>query len=166
MAAGSTYTPIATTTLASTASSYTFSSIAGTYTDLVLVASIKSSTNSYAQMYVNGDNAGTAYSQTTLTGDGSSATSARNPNAPVNYLAQSNNIDATNFTPYTINIQNYANTNVYKTWLTRAGSASFATNATVSLWRSTSAITSITIQLNSGTLAVGTTFTLYGIAAA
>jgi hypothetical protein len=117
-------------------------------------------------MYVNGDNAGSAYSQTTLTGDGSSATSARNSSSPVNYLAQGNNIDATNFTPYTINIFNYANTSVYKTWLTRAGSASLATNATVSLWRGTSPITSITIQLNSGTLAVGTTLTLYGIAAA
>ena len=35
MAAGSTYTPIATTTLGSNVASYTFSSIAGTYTDLV-----------------------------------------------------------------------------------------------------------------------------------
>ena len=34
----STYTPIATTTFASTATSYTFSSIPTTYTDLVLVA--------------------------------------------------------------------------------------------------------------------------------
>jgi hypothetical protein len=32
----STYTPIATTTLGSAAASYTFSSISGTYTDLVL----------------------------------------------------------------------------------------------------------------------------------
>ena len=44
MAAGNTYTPIATTTLGSAASSYTFSSIPGTYTDLVLVVSGKYST--------------------------------------------------------------------------------------------------------------------------
>jgi microcompartment protein CcmK/EutM len=165
MPAGSTYTPIATTTLGSSQSSVTLNSFSG-YTDLILIAAIKGSTNSYAQMYVNGDNAGTTYSQTTLTGDGSSATSARNSLAPVNYLAQSNNINSTDFTPYTINLFNYANTSVNKTWLTRAGSAGFATNATVSLWRNTNAITSITIQLNSGTIATGSTFTLYGIVAA
>ena len=165
MAAGSTYTPISTTTLGSAQSSVTLNSFTG-YTDLILIAAIKGSTNSYGQMYVNGDNAGSTYSQTTLTGNGTSATSARNPNAPVNYLAQDNNINSTDFTPYTINIQNYSNTNVYKTWITRAGSAGFGTNATVSLWRNTNAITSITIQLNSGTIATGSTFTLYGIAAA
>jgi microcompartment protein CcmK/EutM len=166
MPAGSTYFPIATTTLVSSAASYTFSSIPGTYTDLILVAAIKGSTNSYAQMYVNGDNTGTSYSQTTLTGNGSSASSARNSSAPVNYLAQDNNINSTDFTPYTVNLFNYANTSVNKTWLTRAGSAAFATNATVSLWSNTNAITSITIQLNSGTIATGSTFTLYGILSA
>ena len=166
MAAGISYTPLATTTLGSAAATVTFSTISGAYTDLVLVASIKSSTNSYAQMYVNGDNAGTSYSQTTLTGNGTTASSARNTNAAINYLAQDNNINSTDFTPYVINIQNYSNTTTYKTWITRSGSAAFSTVATVSLWRSTSAITSITLQLNSGNLAADSTFSLYGITAA
>ena len=37
MAAGSTYTPIATTTLGSAQADVTFSSISGSYTDLVLI---------------------------------------------------------------------------------------------------------------------------------
>ena len=40
------------------------------------------------------------------------------------------------------------------------------TEATVNLWRSTSAITSITIQRDTGNLNTGMTLTLYGIAAA
>ena len=41
MAAGSTYTPLATNTLSSSSASITFSSISGSYTDLVLVMNRK-----------------------------------------------------------------------------------------------------------------------------
>jgi len=62
---------------------------------------------------------------------------------------------------------NYANTTTYKTSLTRGNIATVATLATVGMWRSTSAITSIKIERDgSNLLAAGSTFTLYGIAAA
>jgi hypothetical protein len=47
MAAGNTYTPIVTNTLSSATSSVTFSSISGSYTDLVLVIAYKAATTNY-----------------------------------------------------------------------------------------------------------------------
>ena len=66
MAAGSTYTPIATTTLSSAQSSVTFSSL-GSYTDIILVyAGTGTSTDTQGiRFQVNGDT-GTNYSNTTL----------------------------------------------------------------------------------------------------
>ena len=74
-----------------------------------------------------------------------------------------------------MNISNYANTNVYKTTLSRA-SDGYGTNgftaeitATAGLWRSTAAINSITLGgsgFPSNWAAVGTMFTIYGIKAA
>jgi len=79
MAAGSTYTPIATTTLGSSATSYTFTSIPSTYTDLVIVAQIKGDTTTYLNLRFNGDT-GSNYSRTTLSGNGSTASSERRSN--------------------------------------------------------------------------------------
>ena len=61
-----TYTPIATTTLGSGQTSVTFSSISGTYTDLILIASASNTggaTN--IRLQFNGDTA-TNYSSTRI----------------------------------------------------------------------------------------------------
>jgi hypothetical protein len=60
---------------------------------------------------------------------------------------------------------NYANTSTYKTVLTRSNKYD-RVGAIVGLWRSTAAINSITLTAYSNTYAIGSTFTLYGIAAA
>ena len=68
-----TYTPITSNTLTSATASVTFSSISGTYTDLVLVVSAQSaSTNVDLAMRFNSDS-GTNYSNTRLYGTGSAA---------------------------------------------------------------------------------------------
>jgi hypothetical protein len=64
-----------------------------------------------------------------------------------------------------LNFQNYSNSTTYKSVLTRVNNSGF-TMAWVNLWRSTAAITSITIYPYSGTFSSGSTFTLYGISAA
>ena len=171
MAAGRTYTPIATTTLSSAQSSVTFSSISGSYTDLVLIASnIVPSTGMDVTMYVNGDT-GTNYSTTDLSGDGTTARSGRVNTQSKAYVADYwVGIGGTNPSMFIVNLNNYSNTTTYKTFLSRAAiqgaSSTGETNANVSLWRSTSAITSITLQTSTGTMGYGSTFTLYGIAAA
>jgi hypothetical protein len=165
MAAGSTYTPIATTTLGSTNSTVTFSSISGSYTDLVLIGNPIVSASLDYKWYVNGDNSSGLYSQTRLNGNGSTAVSGRTPNANFLYLDLVAPASGS-MQNFIMNFQNYANTSVYKTALIRYNDAGADVAARVGLWRNTNAITSITISTDSSTFAVGSTFTLYGIAAA
>ena len=68
-----------------------------------------------------------------------------------------------------INIQNYANATIYKSlvarWNNNAGTyASLGVSGSV--WRNTTAINSITALPDGGVFKTGSTFTLYGIAAA
>lgn len=166
MPAGSTYEPIATTTLGSAAASVTFSSISGSYTDLVLVINMKGSTANYPALRFNGDS-GSNYSRTILSGNGSTAVSARGTSetaANINYNSISSSSDF-NYNSIT-HIQNYSNSTTFKTQLTRANQAASGTDAIVTLWRNTNAITQIVCITNTGDYASGSTFTLYGITAA
>ena len=157
-----TYTPIATQTLASTSTSVTFSSIAGTYTDLVLITNGNTAANSNTYLQFNGDTSA-LYSFNRISSNGS-ASAARTTGAT------KINLDAFGF--YTIaltankiiSIQNYSNTTTYKNVLVRASSSS-GTDAIVGMWRSTAAITSLTFTSDSA-MQIGSTFTLYGIKAA
>jgi len=167
MAAGSTYTPIATTTLGSTATSYTFSSIPSTYTDLIIVAQASvTSGDSNFRLTFNGDT-GSNYSRTYLSGSGSSATSGRASSVAYIVANDEGYLHVGQPTMLTINVQNYSNSTTYKTTLSRSGNGSNnGTAAVVGLWRSTSAITSLTLTIDASTFTAGSTFTLYGIAAA
>jgi hypothetical protein len=165
MAAGATYEPIATTTLVSAQATVTFSSFSG-YTDLVLVTSTKGSTTNYPRINFNSDT-GNNYSRTVLRGNGSTATSGRASNSGRIDLTSNASNSSAEFNLNTITqLLNYSNSTTYKTVLIRANNASDGVDATVGLWRNTNAITSIDIGLDTGTYAIGSTFTLYGIAAA
>ena len=169
MTAGNTYVAIAEQTLGSSAASVTFSSISGAYTDLVVVCNSTISNNGGgAYMAFNGDTAGTNYSQTFLYGTGSAAGSTRTTNSVGTANWVGGQIGGmSNITPstYVINVMNYSNSTTYKTILSR--SSGLYTEASVNLWRNTAAITSIIIGAQGAyTFAIGSTFTLYGIAAA
>ena len=161
----STYTPVASQTLSSSASSVTFSSIPQDYTDLVLV--IQTSINSGANdtwLQFNSDG-GNNYSRTKVAGNGTSATSFRGSNADAYYGV--GNI-GTGWMTSTNHIMNYSNSTTYKTVLIRdAGTVGNGVTAEVGLWRNTAAITSITVGVAATyTMSAGTTITLYGIKAA
>lgn len=165
MAAGSTYSTIATTTLASAAASYTFSSIPSTYTDLIVVMNgqIASGGNDSVLYQFNGDTA-TNYSGTSIYGTGSGTGSDRATNT-ANYVAGRMSSAANSTSIF--QVQNYANTTTYKTSLARASVPDAIVLAYVGLWRSTAAINSIKLYTASAVnFNVGTTFTLYGILAA
>jgi hypothetical protein len=170
MTAGATYVPIATQTLGSAAPSVTFNSIPQGYTDLIVVIAAKNNTAaSDLLMQFNGDTTAT-YSYTSVSGNGTSATSTRGLSTPTSILC---NVTGTipsatsTFAVYEINIQNYSNATTYKTALIRANSAGTGTDAVVGLWRATpQAITSILIKPSANSFDIGSTFTLYGIAAA
>jgi len=156
-----TYEKIATTTLGSTSSSVTFSTISGSYTDLVLVVNAQnSSSDGNWRLQFNSDT-GSNYSFTSLSGTGSATESVRYSNVTSIDCGVSGN---GNLATQIANIQNYSNTTTYKTALSRLSSSSRFVTANVGLWRNTNAITSIT-ALNDNSWVSGSTFTLYGIKA-
>ena len=165
MAAGSTYTPIATQTLGSAAASVTFSSISGAYTDLVLVVTGGASTDANLRCQVNSDSASN-YSRTNLGGTGASAVSSRLTSQTYlefNYQSYlQNNLNLNSVTHF----MNYSNSTTFKTVLSRTNSAALGADVNVNLWRSTSAISTIYLFSSAGTFNTGSTFTLYGIVAA
>lgn len=157
-----TYDPIATTTLGSAQSSVTFSSISGSYTDLILIVNSNNAgaAENYAYMYFNSDTTNSNYSRTVINGDGTSATSSRFSNQiPITNQPtdKSNQI---------IHIMNYSNATTFKTSLWRSNSPNQIVSAGVGLWRNTAAITTITLTGFSANFASGSVFTLYGIKAA
>lgn len=160
-----TYVALATQTLSTAASSVTFSSISSSYTDLVLITSAKNNTGAQyrLQLRFNGDTA-TNYSVTKLTGNGSTAVSSRASNATYAAILIGT-IGSTNFDNVITSIMNYSNTTTNKTVLSRGNETAAEVNAEVGLWRSTTAITSLTLDLEGGiNFVAGSTFSLYGIA--
>jgi len=167
MAAGNTYVAIATNTLGSTASSVTFSSIPATYTDLVAVVNASVTAGGVNLcLNINGDTTAT-YSETYVTGNGSAAESARLNATETTFKIPYYGYMTTSPGVYTINIMNYANTTTYKTILARANNAANGLSAMAGLWRATpAAINQLVFTTASSTFTAGSTFTLYGIAAA
>ena len=164
MAAGSTYTPIATTTISSASSSYTFSSIPSTYTDLILVTNVIATGDMQINCRVNGDSSA-LYSTTYLAGNGTSAVSSRQSGAT--FMGTDYYFSATtNGNVSILHFMNYSNTTTNKTMINRANAADKGVMANVSLWRSTAAINAIQLYATSNNFNVGSTFTLYGIQAA
>lgn len=166
-----TYEPIYTTTLGSAQSSVTLNSFSG-YTDLVLVSNMRSTSSGNQEFQINfNSDTGSNYSYTRLAGDGSSAFSDRGSNRTYidgGYMPGSNSTSGV-FGLNICSIMNYSNSTTYKTAIYRwndAGAVNAYAAAEVALWRSTSAITSITLKMSSGNLDIGSTFTLYGILAA
>lgn len=162
MAAGSTYTKIAATTLGSAATSYTFTSISSSYTDLVLIINGDTSADNAIGMQFNSDT-GNNYSRIRVYGDGSSGLSTVSTGeTEIRFSAGDSNAQKCTWVHH---IMNYKNTNVYKTVLTKSAQNIAAYN--MGLWRSQSAISSIKVVTVSGAnFNTGTTFSLYGIAAA
>ncbi len=164
-----TYTLIASNTLGSDAASVTFSSIPGTYTDLVLRASVRgtNSGSTLTRFQFNSDTASN-YSYTMLRGDGTNVTSL-NGSSTTNSIFYLNNAGATSST--------FTNTEIYIPSYTASQNKPLSvsnvaennatlvqfTEANAQLWRNTAAITSIYIYAGTGNLTSGSSFFLYGI---
>jgi len=158
-----TYVALDKVTVGTATSSITFSSIPQTYTDLVMVFDGTAASATYSGIRFNGDT-GNNYSYTYLAGNGSTAVSSRSANAPEMYTSTGNTV-TTSQNNTIVHIQNYSNTTTFKTALIRNNSTTVETTAAVGLWRNTAAITSVTFKTPGTNFAVGSTFSLYGIAA-
>ena len=160
-----TYEKIATTTLGSSSATVDFTSISGSYTDLILIINCTTASGG-DDLYirVNSDT-GSNYSLTQMSGDGSSTSSTRRTNFS-RFMADNSYPSTTEGFNQIVHFINYSNTTTYKTFLSRANRANHTTGTTVGLWRSTSAITSINLLLAGAlSFASGSTFTIYGIKA-
>ena len=158
-----TYVALATQTLGTATASVTLSSIPTGYTDLVLVVNGKLTSGAASfNIQFNSDTASN-YSATVLYGDGTSAGSVRGSNVTYGNIGTV----GAEFGTTIINVMNYSNTTTNKTAISSfkmTSSAYGETGAKVVLWRSTSAINSVTIFVATSTFTAGSTFSLYGIA--
>jgi P2-related tail formation protein len=162
-----TYTPLATVTLASSASSVTFSSIPATYRDLILVANYQNSgLSSATRLRVNGDS-GSNYNGVWMIGTGSAAQAGPESNQTSARVGGANSGPHNTFSNTLLfSFMDYQATDKHKTILSRFGSANTETQATASRWASTSAITSIYVfDVLGQTFQTGSTFSLYGVIA-
>ena len=163
-----TYVALDEVTVAIATPSITFTSIPQGYTDLVLVCNIAQvASNNSLRIRYNSDT-GSNYSYTQLQGNGSTAVSGRDINLTSGLVAETTANTGLELAVIA-HIQNYSNTITYKTSIGRGNRPDSLVDATVSLWRSTAAITTIDLSMGSGfpanNFATGSTFKLYGIEA-
>lgn len=168
-----TYENIATTTLGSSQANIDFTNIPGTFTDLVVIATLKRAAAGALDANIrvgnNSFDTGSNYSTTLLYGTGSAAGSTRFANQTSILADYYGSVNDTNEHIAIYQFMNYSNTTTNKTVIIRANRASSGVDAIVGLWRSTSAINQIRITLDLGgaqLMASGSTITLYGIKAA
>jgi len=158
---------IATTTLGSSQSTITFSSIPQDYTHLQIRMFAFGNTSNSGLMRFNSDTA-TNYSWHALTGNGATASSTNN--TTVNFMVGNGfNLGPNSTTiPFAtiVDILDYTNTNKYKTLRSLDGSDLNGSGQITLLsgnWRSTSAISSISLAPSSGSFTQYSRFDLYGI---
>lgn len=169
----SAYMPLATKTLTATTTSVTFSSISQIYRDLIIVVTgawaVNNVGGSLAYRY-NGDAVNTNYIHVGVAGNGSIFEST---------IITSNVIPGGTYTfgygtpppswSIITNIMDYSATDKHKSYLHRIDAPSSLVAAATMRWSNSAAINSISISsvggANPPAFAIGSTFTLYGIAA-
>jgi len=165
----STYTLISSQVLASSAASVTFSSIPATYTDLVLKVSARTDVSAVTDTLVFYLNyAPSLWSQTNVSGSGTAATSTRTTS--VTYFGQpinGNTSTSNTFTNTEIYIPSYnasQNKPISGFSSTENNTAASTISSGAGLWRSTAAISAITLTPLTGTnFVTNSSFYLYGI---
>jgi hypothetical protein len=157
-----TYEAIATFTLGS-ASTFDFTSIPSTYTDLVVIVNGKKS-NALCGLRLNNDT-GSNYSNINIYAQTSGG--AIGPDKNTNTTSFYSGFVNTDYSVNIWNIFNYANTTTYKGIHCKGGNDT-QIGLDVGTWRSTAAVNRVTISVlaGDGTFDTGSTATIYGIKAA
>lgn len=153
---------IATATGTGSSGTITFSSIPAGYKHLQ-IRSLATSTSSYGMIRFNSDS-GSNYATHFLYGDGATATASGLATQTQMYGPRADN--STYFSAGIVDILDFNNTTKNKTIRVFTGQDSNGSGIIMvnsGLWMSTSAITSITINTQSGNWATTATFALYGI---
>ena len=152
-------------TLGSASSSFDFTVIPNTFTDIVLVYSLRSDNgDDYFALTLNGSSS--SFSTRDVQGNGSSASSANRADNLLTFTQDPSSMTANTFSNGQIYFPNYAgSTNksfsqdtVYENNATGAGMALRA-----GLWSNTAAINRVTISKASGNFTANSTAYLYGV---
>lgn len=145
----------------------TVSSIPSSFTDLLILASLRddgSGTNHYLSLKFNGG--ATSYVSKNLWGNGGSADWSSSANEYLEQFVTGAGATANTFSNIQIYVPNYALSN-QKSFnydgVSETNSASAWQTIGAGLWENTSAITSFTLGNNSGSFVSGSVVSVYGI---
>lgn len=170
MTAGNTYTFIGATTVATAASTITFSSIPGTYTDFILTGFARQNAqldSPYVQM--NGDS-GANYNENWIVGLNTTVTESlyNGTNGLGMGYGGQGYAPWQEFGANQIHVMGYSDAAKYKSTTSYGGSANSGSGVEYhsTMWKSIAAITSITCKMNTGPWVVGSVIALHGILAA
>jgi hypothetical protein len=146
-------TLIGSVTLTSAQTSITFANIPQDYRDLKIVMNpIYSAANSDIGVQFNGTTGTTAVY---MVGNGTTASSGTNTDL-LGYTTSAGMLNE-------VHVMDYAQIDKHKSGVIRYGAAGTFAAAAAFRWASTSAVTSITFFVGSGTFSAGSTFMLYGV---
>jgi 2-succinyl-5-enolpyruvyl-6-hydroxy-3-cyclohexene-1-carboxylate synthase len=159
-------TALANLTLGSAQATVTFSSISGSYRDLILVVTGKTSVAyDVVQIRLNGDTAAN-YSTVVVANNGAAGYSSTPTGQTKMQFGILGATSTTSAMQWTTHLMDYSATDKHKTVLARTDNAtdSSMTEISTNRWASTAAITSIAVIAGTGTWSTGATFALYGVA--
>jgi hypothetical protein len=161
-----TFTLIASTTIPSATSAYTFNSIPSTYTDLKLVWSVMATASADASVTFNGVTSGYDYRSIFYVSQTSGSPASYGGNVTSNAVVQYFNTNV--YCAGGMYITNYASATQKAIWtdnvrpnLTNNSAASIVPMA--HRWNNTAAITSLTFTMNGPNIVENSQFSLYGI---
>ena len=154
-----TYVSLATITLTSTDSEIVFSSIPATYQDLIVVVNGQTTAGVALFMRLNNDSTSANYPRVGMAAFGSSAVSfaTNEPGVQAAFQPSRNS--------WILHVMDYSATDKQKTILSRLSQATDEVNAIATRWTNTAAVNEVRFVTASSTFAIGTQFSLYGVAA-
>jgi hypothetical protein len=151
-------------TLATAASQIEFTSIPQTFTDLVVLASLRGDETPFLSLRFNGSTSN--FTNRQLSGEGSPVSSFTRTDTFAGYITQPSQT-ANTFASYGLYIPNYAgstNKSFSIDYVTENNATTAFQGLVAGLWSDTSAITSIQFAIfGAGNYVAGSTISLYGV---
>lgn len=164
-----TYSLLASTTVGSGGTSaITFSNIPQNYTDLIVKASVRSSTNAVNNLYWRINGSTTGYSERWVRGNGATATSSNAATTSFTFpIINANDDTASTFGNAEIYIPNYSNGSINKSVSMDSVEENNATTGydflNAGLWSNVTTVSSLSFYASSGNLAQYSSVSIYGV---
>lgn len=157
----SAWTPLANITLSSTAATVTFSSISGSFRDLILIVNAIGSATGSLAFRLNSDTSSN-YFFTLIEGNGSTAVSTNNSDTYLWFNANYSNL-STSIQTTQVDFLDYSATDKHKNSIGRVNASTQEVSIGIGRWANTAAITSISCHALGTTFAAGSSLALYGV---